>query len=134
MEIDANTLNSFFTMLSALILAIIAWYNKQRTDSAAVTAAATTQTAETNTTMAAPALVIVTGPWDGGSDPTTKADNISSKAGTRVIVDEESGSFQLIDDRIAQNFIVGGAGKNSGPSGEFKFSGNLALVTRGKLL
>lgn len=133
MEINAETLNQFFQLLTIAILAIIAWWNKQRTDSAATTAAATVQTAQTNAVMAAPTLIVVTGPWSGGTDLTSKVDNISSKAGTRVIIDEVSGAFQLIDDRIAQNFIVGGAGPGAGASGVYKFSGNLTLVSRGKL-
>lgn len=52
MEIDSTTLNTFLTALSALILAIIAWYNKQRTDSAVQTAAATQSTALSNAQMA----------------------------------------------------------------------------------
>jgi hypothetical protein len=52
-EIDATTLNQFFQALTVLILALIAWWNKQRTDSAATTAAATTQTAASNAAMAA---------------------------------------------------------------------------------
>jgi hypothetical protein len=53
MEIDATTLNQFLAALTVLILAVIAWLSKQRTDSAAITAAATTQTAATNAAMAA---------------------------------------------------------------------------------
>lgn len=52
MEIDSNTLNSFFSALTVLILALIAWWNKQRTDSAAITATATTQTASSNQAIA----------------------------------------------------------------------------------
>jgi hypothetical protein len=53
MDITADTLNQFFSMVSVVILAIIAWYNKQRTESAATTAAATTATASTNANIAA---------------------------------------------------------------------------------
>ncbi|MFA5379070.1 MAG: hypothetical protein WC455_25165 [Dehalococcoidia bacterium] len=53
MEITADTLNQFFGMITVVILAIIAWYNKQRTGSAATTAAATTSTAATNAAIAA---------------------------------------------------------------------------------
>lgn len=62
MIIDAETLNQFLAALTALILIIIAWYNKQRTDLAAVTATAATQTAVTNQAMAAapvPAPVVL---------------------------------------------------------------------------
>jgi len=51
--IDEVTLNTFFAALTALILAIIAWYNKQRTTAAVQTATAATQTAMTNAVMAA---------------------------------------------------------------------------------
>lgn len=53
MEIDATTLNSFFAALTALLLIIIAWFNRQRTASALITASATSQTAITNQAMAA---------------------------------------------------------------------------------
>jgi len=52
MDINAETLNQLFGAISVLILAVIAWYNKQRTESAATTAAATTQTATTNAAIA----------------------------------------------------------------------------------
>lgn len=52
-QIDEVTLNTFFAALTALILAIIAWYNKQRTTAAVQTATAATQTAMTNAVMAA---------------------------------------------------------------------------------
>jgi hypothetical protein len=52
MIIDEITLTQFFSALTVLILAIIAWLNKQRTDSAAITAAATTATASSNAVMA----------------------------------------------------------------------------------
>jgi hypothetical protein len=51
--IDEVTLNTFFAALTALILAIIAWYNKQRTTAAVQTATAAVQTASTNAYMAA---------------------------------------------------------------------------------
>ena len=82
---------------------------------------------------AATNLITVTGPWDGGTDPNSKADNISSRIGTRVIMND-AGAFQLIDDRIARDFIVGGSGKNAGASGVFKFTGNLAAITHGALI
>lgn len=53
MIINETTLTQFFSALTVLILAIIAWYNKTRTDSAAITASATTQTASSNAQMAA---------------------------------------------------------------------------------
>jgi hypothetical protein len=56
-EIDPEILNTFLAALTALILAIIAWYNRQRTVSAAITATATTQTATTNQAMATAAPV-----------------------------------------------------------------------------
>jgi hypothetical protein len=52
MDVNAETLNQFFQVLTVLILALIAWWNKQRTDSAATTAAATTQTAASNAAIA----------------------------------------------------------------------------------
>lgn len=134
MAVESIDMQSVLDALMVIILAIIAWYNQKRTTAAITTAEATVKTAATNAEMATPAFVVVTGPWDGGTDPNSKDDNISSKAGTRVIIDEQAGAFQLIDDRIAQDFIVASSGKNSGASGQFKFSGNLALVTRGKLL
>jgi hypothetical protein len=128
------TLDTVLQLIIAAILGIIAWYNQQRTKAAQTTAIATVKTAETNSLIAAmtppapPALVIVTGPFDGNVKPH------SSRAGTRVIMDDGSGSFQLIDDRIAQNFIVEGAGSGAGASGEFRFTGDLSKITHGKLL
>ncbi len=52
MEITADTLNQFFGMLTVIILAIIAWYNQQRTASSVKIADATRDTAETNTKIA----------------------------------------------------------------------------------
>jgi hypothetical protein len=134
MEIDGNTLNGLFQALTVGILALIAWYNQQRTASAATTAAATTSTATTNAAIArkedAPTtpLIIVTGPWTSNDKPNESVD------GTRVIVDENTGAFQVIDDRIAPNFIEESVGANAAQSGKFRFTGNLSLVTHGKLL
>ena len=52
LDIDPALLTAVFEALIVLLLAIIALFNKKRTDSAAVTAAATTQTAVTNQAMA----------------------------------------------------------------------------------
>jgi len=53
MAIDTEMTNQIVQLVTLIILAIIAWYNKQRTDSAATTAAATTQTAASNAAIAA---------------------------------------------------------------------------------
>ena len=57
--IDETTLNTLLAAISAIILAFIAWMNKQRTASAAETAAATKQiaTAPVQVPQAAPAPV-----------------------------------------------------------------------------
>jgi hypothetical protein len=51
--IETTDLNTIITALMALILAIIAWYNKQRTATAATIATATTQTAISNAVIEA---------------------------------------------------------------------------------
>ena len=50
--IETTAFSEFMALLTAILLAIIAWYNKQRTESATVTAEATTATARTNAAMA----------------------------------------------------------------------------------
>jgi hypothetical protein len=59
MEIDPTTLNTFLAALTAFILAIIAWLNKQRTDIA--------KTAQNNATAVtvAPAFVPIPGVTTG---------------------------------------------------------------------
>jgi len=58
--LDSAVLNTLIAAISALILASIAWMNKARTDSAAATAAATTQIATATTApIAQPAPVTV---------------------------------------------------------------------------
>jgi hypothetical protein len=80
MIIDETTLTQFFSALTVLILAIIAWYNKTRTDSAAITAAATTQTAVTNQAMAA----VTPGIASPTTTPTAPASMVSQPAGYGV--------------------------------------------------
>lgn len=63
-----SDINTILTALMALILAVIAWYNKQRTATAATIATATTQTAISNSAMASipQALPLTTPVFDPG--------------------------------------------------------------------
>lgn len=145
MEIDTTTLNSFFAALSALILIIIAYLNKIRTDSAATTAAATSATATTNAAIAATEKTAVAqitattvsvapangtvwahGPWHGDKEYTTII-------GTRILVNDNTLAFQVVDDRIAKGFPIATSGPNSlaAPT-PWAFGGNLSLVFHGQ--
>lgn len=108
------------TTIVAFIVAIANHFNTATTTTATSTTASTSTVAVASATAAA--TVTVTGPWDGNTVKT-------SKIGTRVLISTTL-AFQLIDDRIATNFIVGGGGANAlaAPS-PWTFSGNLALIS-----
>ena len=68
MTIDAETIQQFLAALTALILIIIAWYNKQRTDAAKSTAALTaanTAATEANTAATVALSTLATEPKPG---------------------------------------------------------------------
>jgi hypothetical protein len=108
--------------IAVIVIAILSHINLK---SAITTTTASAMSATTAPATVDPLLVIVTGPWSGNT--------ATSKIGTRVIIEEATGAFQLIDDRVAKNFIEASAGPGAGASGAFKMSGNLAAITRGKL-
>ena len=127
------------TVVLAAILAVVNQILKGTQTSAAgasVETATVPTTTTTPSTITEPATtttvlpvvintITVTGPF--GSDKVKV-----SLTGTRII-QAAGGAFQLINDGIAQNFIVASAGPNAIFSGEYSFSGNLTLITYGEL-
>jgi len=125
---DPSTTLAIITTLAALLYKT---YITPAAISASTTTPAAAQAATAvATTTAAPSTgttITVTGPWDGNV-------KVESRTGTRILVNAQ-GAWQLINDNIAANYIVGGGGINSlAPPSPWTWTGNLSLVTWGATL
>lgn len=100
--IDESTLNTVLSALIALILAIIAWYNKQRTTAAVQTATAATQTAMTNAVMAAATAPAVQVSGPGYELPRDGAKILQGLDGWWVRINPSPQAASLPDDKAYQ--------------------------------
>ena len=113
-DITTIDINGFFAMISAVLLLIITWYNKQRTEAALTTAQSTSSTAKTNAALVAAATATFTPatPATSGAGFLLPRDGKYIAAGLdgwNVRINPSPEAATLPDDKAYQAVSPGGA-------------------------